>query len=113
MLSCIGPSKVTLPDILKRTRDVLPDVRKHAFATLSKLEIKHLTIAQRNTMIKNGLNDRDNSVRESCLKTCEEWMQSRGNIIEVSNGSRTTSTTIYINWFVIVLEVLGRRDIRR
>ncbi len=83
-MSNIGISKITLPDILKRTRDVLPEVRKHAFATLSRLEIKNLSIAQRNTMVKNGLNDRDSSVREACLKTLEEWLQSRGNVIEVS-----------------------------
>jgi hypothetical protein len=96
VLTYIGPSKATLPDILKRTRDVLPDVRKHAFSIISKLEIKSLTIAQRNTLIKNGLNDRDSAVRESCLKTCEEWLQSRGNIIEVSLSRSKTRSFLLI-----------------
>ncbi len=59
VLNHIGLSKYTLPEILNRTRDVKEDVRKHAFfVLLKKVNIKVLSISQRMTLLKDGLNDR-------------------------------------------------------
>jgi hypothetical protein len=49
----------TLDDILQRTRDVQPEVRKAAFTVISeRLSLDGLKLAQRIALLKDGLNDR-------------------------------------------------------
>jgi hypothetical protein len=57
-LNCIGRTNITLPHILERTRDVKDTVRRHAYAILTKLTIRSLTIKQRERLLREGLKDR-------------------------------------------------------
>ncbi|XP_062386691.1 condensin complex subunit 3 isoform X2 [Sardina pilchardus] len=65
VLSCIAPSTISLPKILKRTRDVKEKVRKLAYEVLAeKVHMRALTIAQRVSLLQQGLHDSSESVKE-------------------------------------------------
>ena len=64
VVRCIGASKLTLPHILKRTRDVDEGVRKATFKFIAdKIHIKSLTIGQREQVLQRGLSDRSEGVK--------------------------------------------------
>uniref|UniRef100_A0A8C5I9J3 Nuclear condensin complex subunit 3 C-terminal domain-containing protein n=1 Tax=Gouania willdenowi TaxID=441366 RepID=A0A8C5I9J3_GOUWI len=101
VLSCIAMSPLTLPKVLKRTRDIKENVRKLAYQVLAdKVHIKALTIAQRVALLQQGL--RDTSVREVvCNKLLLGWLNRvDGNVIEllhrldVENCAETALNTL-------------------
>ena len=65
----------TLPAILSRTRDVEPTIRKLVFSSvLEQLEHpKQLTIDQRELIVRNGLGDRELTVRAAAEKLISDW----------------------------------------
>ncbi|KAL6049642.1 Condensin complex component, non-smc subunit [Balamuthia mandrillaris] len=76
VLACIGLSRITLGAVLRRTRDVKPDVRKLAYQTLTnKLGMKSLSIEQRNTLVTTGLEDREEEVRAACEDMVCAWFK--------------------------------------
>ncbi|KAJ8000447.1 hypothetical protein DPEC_G00180220 [Dallia pectoralis] len=86
VLSCIAPSSVTLPKILKRTRDVKESVRKLAYQVLAdKVHIRALSIAQRVSLLQQGLHDAAESVREVvCVRLLPAWLRLlQGNILDL------------------------------
>ncbi|KAJ8026278.1 Condensin complex subunit 3 [Holothuria leucospilota] len=86
ILSCIAPTRKTLHPILERTRDVKDTVRKVAYLVLSeKVSIKSLTIEQRVKLLRDGLQDRSESIVETCsTKLLQSWLRTfAGNILEV------------------------------
>ncbi|XP_071948625.1 condensin complex subunit 3-like [Antedon mediterranea] len=86
VLSCIAPSTRTLPTILQRILDTKDIVRKVAYQVLAeKVHIKALTIAQRVKILKTGLSDRSEIVRETCAsKVLTAWLRTfEGNVLEL------------------------------
>ncbi|XP_053475027.1 condensin complex subunit 3 isoform X3 [Ictalurus furcatus] len=77
VLSCIAPSAFTLPKIYRRTRDVKEKVRKLAYLVLAeKVHIRALTIAQRVSLLQQGLNDSAASVKEVVTQTLlPSWLR--------------------------------------
>ena len=60
VLSCIAASTRTLAAILERTRDTKDAVRQLAYTVIAeKVHVRALTIAQRERLLKDGLNDRE------------------------------------------------------
>lgn len=58
-LRCIAPTKRTLFAMLERTRDVNELIRRTAYAMIAeKISVKALSIAQRLSLLENGLADR-------------------------------------------------------
>uniref|UniRef100_A0A8C5IAT2 Nuclear condensin complex subunit 3 C-terminal domain-containing protein n=1 Tax=Gouania willdenowi TaxID=441366 RepID=A0A8C5IAT2_GOUWI len=103
VLSCIAMSPLTLPKVLKRTRDIKENVRKLAYQVLAdKVHIKALTIAQRVALLQQGLRDTSESVREVvCNKLLLGWLNRvDGNVIEllhrldVENCAETALNTL-------------------
>ncbi|KAM7008781.1 condensin complex subunit 3 [Tautogolabrus adspersus] len=103
VLSCIAMSPRTLPKVLKRTRDIKENVRKLAYQVLSdKVHIKALTIAQRVSLLQQGLRDTSEAVRDVvCSRLLPSWLQRLdGNVIEllhrldVENCSQTALDTL-------------------
>ncbi|XP_072319802.1 condensin complex subunit 3 [Eucyclogobius newberryi] len=103
VLSCIAMSPYTLPKVLKRTRDIKENVRKLAFQVLSeKVHIKALTIAQRVSLLQQGLHDTSGAVREVvCSRLLPAWLlRLDGNVIEllhrldVENCTQTALDTL-------------------
>ncbi|XP_036972519.1 condensin complex subunit 3 [Acanthopagrus latus] len=86
VLSCIAMSPRTLPKVIKRTRDIKENVRKLAYQVLAdKVHIKALTIAQRVSLLQQGLRDTSEAVREVLSsRLLPAWLvRLDGNIIEM------------------------------
>ena len=81
IVRCIGPTKLTLPHVLERCRDVDPQVRREAFKYIAeKVHIKSLTIAQREQVLKRGLNDRSLIVKKVVEKeVISSWLRMSEN----------------------------------
>ena len=81
VLMVIEPGESINEKILARIRDVKDTVRKTAYAKIAeRINISNLTMEQRLTIIREGLNDRNSSVRKtvekqlifSWVKACDE-----------------------------------------
>ncbi|XP_033122987.1 condensin complex subunit 3-like isoform X2 [Anneissia japonica] len=86
VLSCIAPSTRTLPTIIQRILDTKDSVRKLAYQVIAeKVHVKALTIAQRVRILKTGLSDRSEMVRETCAsKIITAWLRTfEGNVLEL------------------------------
>ncbi|KAJ0033090.1 hypothetical protein NQD34_000197 [Periophthalmus magnuspinnatus] len=103
VLSCIAMSPSTLPKVLKRTRDIKENVRKLAFQVLAdKVHIKALTIAQRVSLLQQGLHDASEAVREVvCSRLLPAWLlRLEGDVIQllhrldVENCAQTALDTL-------------------
>ena len=73
VLTNIGVTRTTLPHIMARLRDVSDEVRKHAFKVIAyKVEMRALSIQDRNDVISLGLGDRSPVVQvfRFCLRAC-------------------------------------------
>lgn len=80
---------VSLPHILARTRDVDPILRRTVFAGVFSAEAlpdpRILTIAQREEVVRNGLGDREPSVRKAAAGMLAGWLDlAEGDLLEVS-----------------------------
>ncbi|XP_077059619.1 condensin complex subunit 3 [Siphateles boraxobius] len=104
VLSCIAPSAATLSKIYKRTRDVKEKVRKLAYQVLAeKVHIRALSIAQRVSLLHEGLSDTADSVKE-VIKThlLPAWLRLlQGDVLQllhkldVENCAETAVTTLH------------------
>uniref|UniRef100_A0A7N6AJ27 Nuclear condensin complex subunit 3 C-terminal domain-containing protein n=1 Tax=Anabas testudineus TaxID=64144 RepID=A0A7N6AJ27_ANATE len=103
VLSCIAMSPRTLPKVLKRTRDIKENVRRLAYQVLAeKVHIKALTIAQRVSLLQQGLHDTSEAVRDVvCSRLLPAWLlRMDGNVIEllhkldVENCAQTALDTL-------------------
>ncbi|KAK1887061.1 Condensin complex subunit 3 [Dissostichus eleginoides] len=103
VLSCIAMSPRTLPKVLKRTRDIKENVRKLAYQVLAdKVHIKALTIAQRVTLLQQGLRDTSETVKEMVSsRLLPAWLlRVEGNVIgllhklDVENCADTALETL-------------------
>ncbi|XP_036776938.1 condensin complex subunit 3 [Manis pentadactyla] len=86
VLSCIAPSAKTLPKIIGRTKDVKEAVRKLAYQVLAeKVHIRAMSIAQRVTLLQQGLNDRSDTVKQAMKKhLLQGWLRfTEGNILQL------------------------------
>ncbi|KAJ8339794.1 hypothetical protein SKAU_G00344270 [Synaphobranchus kaupii] len=86
VLSCIAPCAQTLPKILRRTRDVKENVRKLAYQVLAeKVHIRALSIAQRVSLLQQGLNDAAGAVKEVVRgKLLPAWLKLlQGDVLEL------------------------------
>uniref|UniRef100_A0A8C9SVB4 Non-SMC condensin I complex, subunit G n=1 Tax=Scleropages formosus TaxID=113540 RepID=A0A8C9SVB4_SCLFO len=86
VLSCIAPCAQTLPKIIKRTRDVKESVRKLAYQVLAeKVHVRALTIAQRVSLLQQGLNDTSEAVKQIVQrKLLPAWLQLlQGDVLEL------------------------------
>lgn len=103
VLSCIAPSSLTLPKIIKRTRDTKESVRKLAYQVLAdKVHIRALSIAQRVTLLQQGLHDTSEPVREVLRsRLLPAWLRlMQGDVLEllhrldVENCAQTALETL-------------------
>ena len=86
IVRCIGATRLTLPHILERTRDIDEHVRRAAYKFLAeKVHIKSLTINQREGVLKRGLGDRNENVKKVVEKEMiPAWLRlSNNNIVQL------------------------------
>jgi len=83
-LQQIHLNRHTLNEIVYRARDVDWRVRKEVYTRLRGVEMKIFTIRQRVCLLHAGLTDRDNRVKENCLRLVRDtWLDRlEFNIIE-------------------------------
>ncbi|PUU77631.1 nuclear condensing complex subunit [Tuber borchii] len=83
----INPTSETLPYLLERTRDTDPATRRSVFTRLlpSLGDFRHLSIGMREKLLRWGLNDRDESVREAARRMFNyRWLEDvDGDVIEI------------------------------
>jgi condensin complex subunit 3 len=71
----ISVSPLTIPKILLRLRDVMPDVRRKAIGKFSSVPMAMLKINDRVALLQCGLHDRDAGVRRACETLLREhWL---------------------------------------
>ncbi|CAM9716500.1 unnamed protein product, partial [Choristocarpus tenellus] len=70
----------TLPQVVRRVRDVKEGVRRAAFEKLRKVNVEYLSLEQRITLVSQGFADRSDEVKAACLAmVCTSWLGSTGN----------------------------------
>lgn len=69
----------TLPFLLSRTRDVDGAVRKATFRILRQVPVRGLSVSQRSIVVRNGLGDREATVRGEVGKLIYNWAISCSN----------------------------------
>lgn len=68
-MRCIGATKLTLSHVLKRTLDVDENVRKAAYKFIAdKVHIRSMTISKREEIVRRGLTDRNDKVKDLVAK---------------------------------------------
>ncbi|PWW72815.1 hypothetical protein C7212DRAFT_359859 [Tuber magnatum] len=91
----INPTPETLPYLLERTRDTDPVTRRSVFTRLlpSLGDFRHLSIGMREKLLRWGLNDRDESVREAARRMFNyRWLEDvDGDVIEILERLDVTS----------------------
>lgn len=77
-LLCVQTLEMThenLGVLVNRTRAREPDIRKAVFERLLPIKMKRFSIKMRTALFKNGLTDRQESVRHVCVKLLEKWLE--------------------------------------
>ena len=75
LLASIAISDHTLPSVVKHTRDAADDVRAVAFKVLgSKVPMENLSIGQRATIMRRGLEERSQAVRAAAVAVMNQWL---------------------------------------
>ncbi|GAA5963743.1 hypothetical protein JCM3765_006835 [Sporobolomyces pararoseus] len=77
------PTPETLPALLRRTLDVDTVNRRLTFThVLPTIQVKHLSIAQREQIMSRGLRDREEAVQRAAKKLVGLWADQVGNFEE-------------------------------
>ncbi|GAA5901902.1 condensin subunit YCG1 [Sporobolomyces salmoneus] len=77
------PTPETLPALLRRTLDVDTVNRRLTFThVLPSIQVKHLSIAQREQIMSRGLRDREEAVQRAAKKLIGLWADQAGGIEE-------------------------------
>ncbi|EAL66691.1 hypothetical protein DDB_G0281419 [Dictyostelium discoideum AX4] len=107
-LNNIVPSKKSLQPILEKTLDINPTVRKGSFIFIGKkIEIRFIPISLRVGILKNGLKDRDQSVREACsTMLIDYWLEKS---LEISKFIKNLEVELFEQEVeVVLLEIFSK-----
>ncbi|KAN0009398.1 hypothetical protein ACTFIU_006685 [Dictyostelium citrinum] len=107
-LNNIVPSKKSLQPILEKTLDINSTVRKGSFIFIGKkIEIRFIPISLRVGLLKNGLKDRDQSVREACsTMLIDYWLEKS---LEVSKFIKNLEVELFEQEVeVVLLEIFSK-----
>eukprot|EP00002_Diphylleia_rotans_P037999 TRINITY_DN8572_c0_g2_i1.p1 TRINITY_DN8572_c0_g2~~TRINITY_DN8572_c0_g2_i1.p1 ORF type:complete len:993 (+),score=229.17 TRINITY_DN8572_c0_g2_i1:107-3085(+) len=69
--------KHSFPAILMRSRDVCESVRRVLYQEVfaNRITVKALTISQRNSILRDGINDRSPQVVKGCISMMTSWLR--------------------------------------
>ncbi|KAH8101082.1 nuclear condensing complex subunit [Cristinia sonorae] len=116
ILTNIPPGPITMPAILSRTRDVDAAVRRAVYTVTlnpdapgkeeskSELELdathpRSLTIAQRELIVRNGLGDREETVKAAAVKLLTCWMDLVGESAPEPEGEKPSNVVAFLGLF--------------
>ncbi|GLV34023.1 Chromosome associated protein G [Carabus blaptoides fortunei] len=75
IVGCVYITNESIPILICRCRDIDENVRLSVFKRLANISVKILTIEQRHSALKNGLNDRSQNVKNSVShKLLPAWL---------------------------------------
>lgn len=92
----ISPTDLTIDALVSRTRDVDDAVRRVIYHhCLPQIPLpRHFSIAQREQILRNGLGDRDETVKASAAKLIGQWVDLfDGNLLEYLDTFELVSGT--------------------
>ncbi len=92
----IPPTDLTIDALVSRTRDVDDAVRRVIYHhCLPQIPLpRHFSIAQREQILRNGLGDRDETVKASAAKLIGQWVDLfDGNLLEYLDTFELVSGT--------------------
>ncbi|XP_017125626.2 condensin complex subunit 3 isoform X1 [Drosophila elegans] len=77
IISCMGRNYITIPHILQRLWDVDEKVRRHTYVNLCNYPVRSYKVAQRLTLLEQGLNDTSATVRKTVVNyMLKTWIES-------------------------------------
>lgn len=83
VLGQMALTELTLPALLSRTRDVLPEVRADAFRLLGeRVGVTALRIGQRVSLL-HGLLDPDQNVLQRTVELVQRWLATTGGPVDL------------------------------
>lgn len=108
IVRCIGATRLTLPHVIKRTLDVDENVRKAAYKFIAdKVHIRSLSISKREEIVRRGLTDRNENVRNvvakdlvpSWLRYCNDSIVELLYKLDVGNSDGNTAKEVLLVLF--------------
>ncbi|KAH8277757.1 hypothetical protein KR018_005347, partial [Drosophila ironensis] len=93
IITCMGRNYITLPYILQRLWDVDEKVRKHTYLNMCNYPVRSYKVAQRLTLMEQGLNESSPSVRKTVIAfMLKAWVESyQQNYIQLTAALKLDS----------------------
>ncbi|XP_017077993.1 condensin complex subunit 3 [Drosophila eugracilis] len=77
IITCMGRNYITIPHILQRLWDVDEKVRRHTYVNMCNYPVRSYKVAQRLTLLEQGLNDTSATVRKTVINyMLKSWIES-------------------------------------
>ncbi|KAH8389689.1 condensin complex subunit 3 [Drosophila serrata] len=77
IITCMGRNYITVPYILQRLWDVDEKVRRHTYVNMCNYPVRSYKVAQRLTLLEQGLNDTSATVRKTVINyMLKAWIES-------------------------------------
>ncbi|XP_075166347.1 chromosome associated protein G [Haematobia irritans] len=77
VITCMGRNYHTIPYILDRLWDIDDKVRRHTYLHMSSYPVRSYKVSQRLTLLEQGLNDRNESVKKVVTTVMlQQWIES-------------------------------------
>lgn len=77
IITCMGRNYITIPHILERLWDVDEKVRRHTYVNMCNYPVRSYKVAQRLTLLEQGLNDTSATVRKTVINfMLKTWIES-------------------------------------
>ncbi|KAH8237445.1 hypothetical protein KR038_012149 [Drosophila bunnanda] len=77
IITCMGRNYITVPYILQRLWDVDEKVRRHTYVNMCNYPVRSYKVAQRLTLLEQGLNDTSATVRKTVVNyMLKAWIES-------------------------------------
>ncbi|KMY93398.1 condensin complex subunit 3 [Drosophila simulans] len=77
IITCMGRNYITIPHILERLWDVDEKVRRHTYVNMCNYPVRSYKVAQRLTVLEQGLNDTSATVRKTVINfMLKTWIES-------------------------------------
>ncbi|KAH8285642.1 hypothetical protein KR054_011901 [Drosophila jambulina] len=77
IITCMGRNYITVPYILQRLWDVDEKVRRHTYVNMCNYPVRSYKVAQRLTLLEQGLNDSSATVRKTVINyMLKAWIES-------------------------------------
>ncbi|XP_059225519.1 condensin complex subunit 3 [Stomoxys calcitrans] len=101
IITCMGRNYHTIPYILDRLWDIDDKVRRHTYLHMSSFPVRSYKVSQRLTLLEQGLNDRNESVRKVVTTIMlQQWIESyQKDLVSLISALKLDSNEIELNRF--------------